>query len=254
MGEIVKFRFRDRNVRNFQTKAKLNTESRHKLAYRNNPERWRPLDERTRITPVDPTPAIYFVVGAFKAAIRELERKRIIPTGFFTEEDFRWLRYDLYYLPPVLMGVIESLPEHTRAEIILAMCENVHDGWVSDYAGDFFDYFLDWEFVYLPLELIGVDQLSYIYEPMKVELPRFGLGDVSWEMLVRVYDESRTKFLQARRIKRPSDLIDTIVELADQYLPLTPAIREVLRTRELAFDVARQVTHHSAEIFRAKAV
>ena len=101
----------------------------------------------------------------------------------------------------------------------------------------------------MPIELIGVDQLEAIFNPLKKVLSRLGLGDVGWEMLVRVYDEQRYRFIKHHHISKPSDLTKVIAKLARTYPALTPEIRKVMETKEMAFDIARQVSRYSAEIF-----
>lgn len=245
MGKILEFdSSRTKDVfRRRPTKARL--------AYRSeNPQRFLPLEQRTRITPTNHTPAIRHTIETFKKELEELERQ-----GAYLQlekEDWALMAQANYRLLPENLFTVKKLPERTKAEIILKICRSNHDGWVYDYYQDFFNFFLDWEFVYLPLELVGVDQLYAIYEPLQKALPHFGLSDVSWETIVYVYDEWRKKFLEQHGIRRPADLILAMEEIANEYSALRPEIREALADRRLAYDVAGQISQYSAEIFRQK--
>lgn len=103
--------------------------------------------------------------------------------------------------------------------------------------------------MFLPIELIGVEQFYGIYDPIKNMLPRIGLDNVDWEIIIDVYDKWRREFLDRYEIKKPADLILKIEKIANDYPPLRPEIREVLANRRLAYDIAGQISRYSAEIF-----
>lgn len=217
------------------------------LSYRNKPERWIPIWQRKLITPTESTPSIIHAVKAFRGELEKLEKEGV--PFQLDKEDWIWIRNADYELSPENYDEIKKLPEHTKAEIILRLCQSTHDGWVYDYYQNFFHYFLDWEYVFLPIELIGVEQFYGIYDPIKNMLPRIGLDNVDWEIIIDVYDKWRREFLDRYEIKKPADLILKIEKIANDYPPLRPEIREVLANRRLAYDIAGQISRYSAEIF-----
>ena len=164
------------------------------LAYRNSPWRWMPVGERPRYEDENPdaiiVPAIHYAVRGYESAILKLVRKGLLCREAFPY-DFSIMRKVSYFLPDQAMIALYELPVQTRADIVLEMCRNIHDGWIYDRAEDFFCYFIDWEFVYLPIELIGIDHLSAIFRPLEHALQDFGLEDITWDILVQAFDKQR---------------------------------------------------------------
>lgn len=246
MGEILKFSEVRERKSNFEVVPKSD------LAYRNRPERWIPIWERELITPKESTPSIIHAVKAFRGELEKL-KKEGIPFQL-DKEDWIWMRGADYELLPENYAEIKKLPEHTKAEIILTLCRSTHDGWVYDYYENFFSFFLDWEYVFFPIELIGVEQFYAIYDPLENMLPRIGLDNVDWEVIIDVYDRQRREFLDRYGVKKPADLILKIEQIANDYPALRPEILEVVSNRRLAYDIAGQISRYSAEIFQKSRV
>lgn len=91
--------------------------------------------------------------------------------------------------------------------------------------------------------------MSAIYNPLEVALQRFGLGDVTWEMIVQEYDEERIKYVNDHKLYSLKRLTDWIVEIGNTYTALRADVKKAIVCRKLAFDMARQVIHYSGEIF-----
>ncbi|MBR2543478.1 hypothetical protein IKF03_02700 [Candidatus Saccharibacteria bacterium] len=251
MGEIVDFRS-NRSTRMFRKKFNIGrsvTNVSRALAYRNNnPERWRSMEERTRLTNVDETtPSIDYAIGRFKWW---LDNKLSVDRSLFPKDLFE-LRLTKNTLSANAAYVIGRLDKNVRAEIVFEMLEAIHDGWVSDQSADFFSYFLDREYYYLPIELIGVGRLEPHYQAFSPHLDVFGLEAVSWDDVLGVYERRRRAFVKKYKIKNPNDLTRLITKMGKIYLALTPEVAGAMANKVLAFDIMRQVVTRSPELLSA---
>lgn len=192
----------------------------------------------------DVTPAIYYAVGAFKAFVKKLVAEGEIK--HFVMKDFTNLVLQNRYLRVEDITTIQELPERTRAEMILAMCQNIHDGWVYEHASEFSSRYEGMEFIYLPLEWIGVEQLAGIFRPLEKALVRFGLAEVSLETVIEVYDEKRQEIFKG--VSNLYGLIRTLQKAACEYQPLRPDLKEFFENPEVGFRVARQIAYHMPEV------
>lgn len=204
-------------VVNFEQIARKKTRQKKgiSLAYRNNPERYKRIGDRTRrVDPADVTPAMDYATKAFQ---RESQKN----------------------------------PRQPHEYLLLKMLTAIHDGWVHDYADDFFCYFINCEYFFMPLELNGVEQLRTYYDAFESHLPDFGLEDVTWERLAAAYDYARADFMRRYQIRDIGSLTRAVIAQSSDYWPLRPKIAQVVQSRELAFDIARQIAYYSPEILRA---
>ena len=244
MGQIIKFEdtFESRG----SPKNKKNP-----LDYRNNIERSWPIKDRTeRVDHNKTTPAIRFVTNSFRDSLEELQKNGFIDLSVFPSVyDIKLRKFD-YFLPEEAMKQIEKLKPEQKEEIIYDMVVALHNGWVHDYSEDFFCLYIDWEFVYLPIELVGREFFLSYLESIKVFSDRFGLSVDEDEMSL-VYDKKRKEFMVEHEIDSGNfnSLTKAIVYLSQSYSALSDEISAVLAEKELAFDVARQVVYHNPELF-----
>lgn len=244
MGKILKFE-------SVSPVMGCKSSKKNPLDYRNNPERSWPVKDRTeRVDQNKTTPAIWFATESFRNSLEELQKNGFIDLSVFPSVfDIKLRKYD-YSLPDEAINQIKDLESKQKEEIIYDMVVALHDGWVYDYAEDFFCLYVDWEILYLPIELVGREFFLSYLKSIKTFSDRFGLS-VDEDRMNLMYDKKRREFMARHKIKPGSidSLTKAIVSISYSYSALTDEIARVLSERELAFDVARQVVYRNPELF-----
>ena len=197
------------------------------------------------VNEIDALPAVVYAVGAFKTEVKKLVRLGLVEKTVFSQMDFDELTKEGKSLSLEALIEMEGLPGMIKSRLVYAMLVNIHDGWVHDYAEDFFGYFVGWEHFYLPIELAGVGRLLSHFEPVEQYLIDFGLDDVAWDDVERVYLDACAKMVRKNQIRCFDDLTEMIVRL--DYTAWRHDIKETVKDRKKAFAIATQVMGHNPD-------
>ena len=139
--------------------------------------------------------------------------KEVIMTGKYRNGPVR----DFYY---IMMQKIGFDGDFTRTkELVLSILSTIHDGWVKDNAKLFFTKKADrgQQFQYLPLELIGWEEVKSDLVFLRPILKDMGLDLFTEEELESAYNERVQAFLKERGISNADELTEQISRGAEFY-------------------------------------
>lgn len=226
------------------------TDEKMGLRYRNNPGRNLPISDRTERVKRE-NPSIRYATSAFWNVLKDFQREGLIDLSCFPTDFDKRIRYHDYTSPGEVENQIAKLSQGQKTEAAYRIIEALHNGWLSDYREDFFCMYIDWEFLFLPIELIGVRFFKAYLNSTRRLFERFQI-EVTDDDLINLYIQKRKIFLERRNVKSFQTLLEAIIQVGNDYLEFVPEIAEVLQYRRLAFDVARQVLYYSPELINSR--
>ena len=254
LSKTEKIQYTNTSKKSFYEPEKVSVQKRCEMGqneffrYRNSRWRWRRIWERPMDESEEHVSLIYYAVGGFKYSIKELVKNGVLKKEDFLF-DYNLLVKEGFSIPDQAYEALFQLPFQIRIQIVLDICRNMHNGYIYEYAEDFFCHFIDYEYVYLPFELIGVDRICYVFNPLVPFLMGFGLSDVSWEFFVEEYDRQRLEYVKNNNLKNVNDLTKHIIEIGKTNPNLRPDIKRAMQSKEMAFSIAQQVMRYSSELF-----
>lgn len=182
-----------------------------------------------------------YAVKAFRqtlAGFRRIYRVRL-------PEDFEKTMRDPHgQLPEETLQKLRALPVKRKQELVYAMVVAVHDGWARDNPDYFFDAcYAEERFLYLPIELCGVDIYQKFLEMVKTTVERLSLetSHMEWDT-ESMYRHKRHKYVCEHGLTSQS-LAEHITHCGEEYVALSPKISAALkRDPMLASELASQVS------------